>query len=91
MSREFRLAAAMFLEPAKIVGQLPDGGTMVGGFHVYSIEFRDSSFKFRLIRKIEALRLWGDTSGTKRRCSAHIGLPIDGEGFKRHAEGLLCE
>ena len=38
--RQFRLPAAVVFEPAKIVGQLADGGPVIGGFHAVSFEFQ---------------------------------------------------
>ena len=32
--------AAMIFQPAKIIGQLPDGGPVIGEFHAVSVEFR---------------------------------------------------
>ena len=81
--RQFGLSAAMIFEPAKIIGQLADGGPVIGGFHAVSFEFQAVSFKFDDSRP--APRVEPATLRTERAFPAQCRWAADGEGFERHA------
>ena len=79
---QFRLPPAVVFQPAQVVGQLPDGGAVLGGFHELSFKLRVRRFKFTGSHGEESGNE-GVMTGTPT-CRP-LRLAVHREGLQRHA------